>query len=306
MALNADLLLDRIRLKQQVSRWRLAAIAVAALAALYILGGGAGLSPLKTDYIARITIDEVITDDRDIVKLITAIREDSHAKAAVIWLDTPGGSAVGGQEIYLQLIKLSKTKPTVAVMRNMATSAGYLAALGTDRLVAREGTLTGSIGVIMETIEATELANKLGIKPIIVKSGPNKASPNPLEKYTPAQDAVMQEVIHDFFNWFVDVVAERRKLSRSVTEALADGRIYTGRQALKTGLIDEIGGEDEAIKWLEKEKKISHKLDVRDVKVEKPATGLLDQFTELANGKLGGRLLQRLDGLVSIWQPNSL
>jgi len=306
MSLNADTLLDRIRLKQQISRWRIIAIVVAVLSVLIFFGKETQFSPIKSDYIARLTIEDIITDNRDLSKLIDNTAGDYHAKAVLVWLDTPGGSAVGGQQLYLDLLRLSKKKPVVAVMRTMATSAGYMAALGSDHIVAREGTITGSIGVIMEAFEATELAEKLGIRPITVKSGPYKATPNPLEKYTPDQDKVMQAVIKDFFNWFVDIVTERRKLPRERVVELADGRVYTGRQALANKLVDELGGEQEAVDWLEKKRHISTGLEIKDVKLEKENPSLLDVFSQIANGKIGARFLQRLDGLTAIWQPNSL
>jgi protease-4 len=306
MSLNADTLLDRIRLKRQVSRWRLITIVIAVLSALFFFGKATRFSPIKSDYIARITIDDVISDDRDLTKLIKDTQEDTHARAVLVWLDTPGGSAVGGQQLYLDLIRLSKVKPVVAVMRTMATSAGYMAALGTDHIVAREGTITGSIGVIMEAFEATELAEKLGIHPITLKSGPNKAAPNPLEKFTPEQERVLQAVIKDFFNWFVGIVAERRHMPRDTVADLADGRIYTGSQALENKLIDQLGGEEEAVEWLEKTRKIPSSLEIKDVKIEKESPSLLDTFTQMANGKISARFLQRLDGLAAIWHPNSL
>ncbi len=306
MPLNADTLIDRIRLKQQVSRWRLAAIIVAILSLLFVFEKATSFSPIKSDYIARITVDDVISDDRQLTKLITETAEDSHARAVLIWLDTPGGSAVGGQQLYLDLRKLSKIKPVVAVMRTMATSAGYMAALGTDHIVAREGTITGSIGVIMESFEATELAEKIGIRPITLKSGPYKASPSPTEKFTADQQRVLQTVITDFFNWFVDIVAARRNMPRDKVEELADGRIYTGRQALEANLIDQLGGDEEAVQWLEKNKKISTDLEIKDVKIEKESVSLYEMITQMANGKISARFLQRLDGLAAIWQPNSL
>lgn len=306
MSLNADTLLDRINLKQQLHRWRVAAIVIGVIAIFVCVGKAFNLSPIKSDYIARITIDGIITDDPKLEKLINEVSKDRHAKAVFVRFDTPGGSAVGGQELYLNLRKLSAKKPVVAVMRGMAASAGYMAALGTDHIVAREATITGSIGVLMETFEATELAEKLGIKPIVVKSGPYKASPNPLEKYTSEQNAVIQAVIKDFFNWFVDIVAERRKLPRATAEKLADGRIYTGRQALAEKLVDELGGEEEATQWLLKNKKIAHVIDVEDVKPEEDAPSLLEQLNQIANGKFGANVLLRLDGLNAIWQPNPL
>lgn len=306
MSLNADTLLDRIRLKHQLNKWRVIAIVVAVLAVAVASDKFARYSLVKSDYIARITVDGIITDDRKLSKLIEDTKEDPHVKAVFVWLDTPGGSAVGGQQLYLDLIRLSKTKPVVAVMRSVAASAGYMAALGADRIYAREGTLTGSIGVIMESFEVTELAQKIGVKPITIKSGPYKASPNPFEKTTPAQEAVIQGVIKDFFGWFVDIVAERRKLPHDVVEKLADGRIYTGRQAYEAKLVDEIGGEEEAQEWLLKNKKIRPHTEVKDVKEESDTPTLLEQLTQIANGKFEATLLQGLDGLNSIWQPNSL
>jgi protease-4 len=306
MSLNADTLLDRMRLKQQLSRWRIIAIAVAVISALFIFEKTTRFSPIKSNYIARITIDDIITDDRDVAKLIDDTRRDSHARAVIVWLDTPGGSAVGGQELYLSLRKLAREKPVVAVMRSMATSAGYMASLGADHIIAREGTITGSIGVILEAFEATELAEKIGIRPITIKSGPNKAAPNPLEKFTPAQAEVLQSVIKDFFNWFVGIVAERRHLPHDEVAELADGRIYTGTQALNAKLIDQLGGEDEAVQWLENDKKIPKYLEIRDVKVEKESPSLFGTLSQLANGKITSLFVQKLDGLTAIWQPNSL
>ncbi len=306
MSLNADTLLDRIRLKQQLSKWRILTIILALIAALVALEKNSKYSPIRSDYIARITVDGIITDDRKLSKLIDDTRRDLHAKAVIVWLDTPGGSAVGGQQLYLDLIKLSKYKPVVAVMRNMAASAGYMASLGADHLIAREGTITGSIGVIMESFEATELAQKIGIKPVTIKSGPYKASPNPFEKLTHDQEVVIQGIIKDFYNWFVDIVAERRKLPRDTVTALADGRIYTGRQALEAKLIDELGGEDEAVQWLAKNKRISSHTEIKDVKIDSDEPSIFEQITQMANGKIGSNLLQRLDGLNAIWQPNSL
>jgi protease-4 len=306
MSLNADTLLDRIRLKRQASRWRIFTLILLMLSALVIFEKSSKFSPIKSDYIARITVDGVVSDNPKLSELIKTTGEDRHAKAVLVWLDTPGGSAVGGQQLYLDMLRLSKIKPVVAVMRTMATSAGYMAALGADHIIAREGTITGSIGVIMEAFEATELAEKIGIRPITVKSGPYKASPNPLEKYTKDQDVVMQAVIKDFFSWFVDIVTTRRNLPRETVEVLADGRIYTGRQALKVKLIDELGGDEEAVDWMIKNKGLRAGLEIKDVKIEKESGSLFEEITQMANGKFGTHFLQKLDGLAAIWQPNSL
>jgi protease-4 len=186
----------------------------------------------------------------------------------------------------------------VAVMRSIAASAGYLVALGTDHIMARDGTITGSIGVLIETAEVTELAEK----PVIIKSSPLKGSPSPFEKETPESDRAIRDVISDFYARFVDIVAERRQLPRDTALQLADGRVYSGKRALEDKLIDAIGGEDEAMKWLVNEKHIEEGLDIKDVKVEQE-NSLFDELTQSALGKFFQKSSVTLDGLVAIWHP---
>ncbi len=251
---------------------------------------------------ARITFDGVIGDDQKIYDLISDTADNPKAKAVILWLDTPGGSAVGGEETFLRIRDLSKKKPVVAVMRSLAASAGYLVALGADHVVAREGTITGSIGVLIETAEVTELAEKLGIKPIIIKSSPLKGSPSPFEKDTPESDRVLHAVISDFYSRFVDMVADRRKLPRDKVVALADGRIYSGKRAVQEKLVDAIGGEDEAMKWLVEQKHIKAGLDIKDVKIDQE-NSLFDELTQSVAGNFFQRSSVGLDGLVAIWHP---
>ena len=306
MALNADTLLDRIYLKSQVRKWRiLALVAVVAAVAAYIPSSD-GSGPISRDHIARITIDGIITDDKKLDELIQQVKDDSSAVAVILRLDTPGGSAVGGEELYLNLRELAKVKPVVAVMRSMATSAGYMAALGADHIIAREGTITGSIGVIIQSAEITNLAEKLGITPVTIKSAPLKGTPSFAEKLTPeARDAV-QSVVNDFYNVFVDMVTERRKLPREKVSQLADGRVYSGRQALKLQLIDALGGEKEAIEWLTKNKNIDPDISTKDREKPKEKNSLLDRLEGAVSNNIMGDLLLGLDGLVLIWHPNIL
>lgn len=303
--IHADTLIDRIKLKAQVTRWRILCIVVAVLALVFAIekssptGGG----PIRGNYIARITIDGIISDDPELTKLIKEVKEDSYAKAVIVRIDSPGGSAVGGQQVYLDLRDLSKEKPVIVTMRSVAASAAYMLALGSDRIYAREGTITGSIGVIMETAEVTELAQKLGIKPIVFKTGEFKASPSPIEKLTERQAAVMQTVISDFYDWFVSIVAERRNLSKETVIKLADGRIYSGRQALENKLIDGLGGEHEAVDWLLKSKKIDSELEVEDVSLKPQKSGLFDEISQSVHNVFFTKSHVGLDGMLSIWQP---
>lgn len=300
--LNADTLLDRIQLKSQLTKWRLLAIVFAVVAAIASMDRLTPPSPLEGEYIARLTLNGIIDDDQKVYDLIEDTSKNNRIKAVVVWLNTPGGSAVGGEETFLRLRKLAETKPVVAVMRSVSASAGYMVALGADYIFAREGTITGSIGVIIETAEITELTEKLGIKPIIVKSAPLKAAPNPMEKSTPEAEQVIRDLVMDFYSRFIDMVAERRQLPRERVIALADGRVYSGRDALSNKLVDAIGGEHDAKQWLVEQKGIRHDLKIHDIKVKEEKT-LLSQLTESLSGKFFQRSSVALDGLAAIWHP---
>lgn len=307
MPLSADTLIDRMQLKRQLTRWRLIAVATVVLSLLFIVEmttetrhKGTGL---RQDFIARLNIEGVIMDDPDRDQLLADIQENKHAKALIVRIDSPGGSAIGGQELYLKLKEIAKDKPVVAVMRSIAASAAYMTALGADRIYAREGTITGSIGVLIQTAEFTGLAEKLGITPITVKSAPLKASPSPLEKYKPEDAVPLQNMIDDFFGYFVGLVQERRGLTHEAALKVSDGRIFSGMEATKLKLVDQLGGEDEAVQWLREQKGISPSLDVREVKVEKEDSGLIEKLVDSAATKVLPEGIAGLDGLVAIWHP---
>lgn len=305
MAINADSLIDRIYLKSQINKWRTLALLFAVMALLVASHQAVPTRLKDANYIARLKIEGFIGDDQKLYELISNTADDKNVKAVIVWIDTPGGSAVGGEEIYLRLRKLAEKKPVVAVMRSISASAGYMSALGADRIFARAGTITGSIGVLIETAEITELAEKLGIKPITIKSSPLKAAPSPFEKSTPEAERVIKDMIMDFYNHFVDITAERRKLTREKTLVLADGRVYSGRQAAENGLVDAIGGEEEARDWLVKNRGISDGLDVIDVEIE-PEHPLLDRIMNGLVGEFWQKSRVRLDGLIALWHHKPL
>lgn len=300
--MNADTLLYRLHLKAQITRWRLLAILAVVIALIFVIENTSHQSPIEGDYVARLSLDGLILDDKDVYQLIDDIDDNRRAKALIVWLDTPGGSAVAGEEIFLKLRHVAKKKPVVAVMRSVAASAGYMVAIGADHIIAREGTITGSIGVLMETVEVTDLAQKLGVQPVIIKTSPLKASPNPLEKTSPEARQMVQVVIDDFYKRFIDMVAERRKLPKDQVVALADGRIYSGRRAMEYKLIDEIGGEDEAMAWLQKQRKIDKSLKIKDIEVEKEIN-LFDQLAESTSKIFFNSKSLGLDGVAAVWHP---
>jgi len=305
MALDADTLLDRMQLKHRLNRWRTLTIAIAALSVALLLSDVTGIKHIGTDYIARVTIEDIIMDDTKMDDLLRDLAEDHHAKAVLVRFDTPGGTAVGGQELYLALREISKHKPVVGLMRTLCASAGYMAAIGTDYLLAREGSVVGSIGVIMQSVEVTDLAKSLGITPVTIKSGPNKATPNPFEKLSDNQRDVIQDVVKDFYQYFFDLVSERRSIDAETLAPLADGRIFTGKQALEAKLIDALGAEKEALEWLQENREIKKELEIRDVEPKKDVTSLLGQLEQMASKAIFSikKPFVTLDGLLLIWQP---
>jgi len=211
----------------------------------------------RTPYIARINIDGVIESNNYLYEKLDEITEDSAIKAVIVNVNSPGGEVVSSEIIFNKLRNMNERKPIVVVMGNIAASGGYLISLASDHIIAGNGTITGSIGVLFQTYEILELMQKIGIKPIIYKSGELKATPSFYEKPTEKVDKVLNESIQDSYKFFTELVSNRRNMSMEKTIKLSDGRIYTGRQAVKAGLIDEIGYEDEALKYLHDSKGIN-------------------------------------------------
>jgi protease-4 len=301
MSLDADHVVERRRLKRRLAYWRVLGI-VALVAAALAAAGRFDLVGTK-DHIARILIEGIILDDRNRDKALEEVAGNEKVKALIVNIDSPGGTFVGGEALYHSLRRVAEKKPVVALMGTTATSAAYMSALASDLIVARPSTLTGSIGVILQTADVTGLLEKIGIKPEIVKSAPLKAQPNPLERFTPEARKATEVVVADFFDMFVTLVAERRSMSKEKVRILADGRVFSGRQALSNGLVDVLGAEPEARKWLAETHEISDSLPVKDVKVK----GDEESWREFLDSKIGKVLFSErlgLDGVISLWQPS--
>jgi protease IV len=310
----ADYIADRRRLRRQVSFWRIVAFIVVALA---ILGGYyrfSGLGATSQPHIARLTIQGIITGDDATLKTIRDIG-DSKAAAVVLAIESPGGTTTGAELLFDELRRLAAKKPVVAVVGTMAASGAYIAALGADRIFARGNSLVGSIGVLIEFPNFSGLLDKIGVKLEAVKSSPLKATPNGMEPTSEATRVAMAALVGDSFDWFKGLVRDRRHLNEDELAQIDDGRVFTGRQGVPLKLVDSLGGEREAIAWLEAEKGVAKDLPVRDWRPKKDfGLGLLGSAASIADGfGLAGlaTLLQRgelaresqlLDGLVSIWQ----
>jgi protease-4 len=301
MTLDTDAYVDRRRLKRGLLFWRLAALAaaVAAVAAGWARFDGYPLA----DYVARFDVDGLILQDQKRDELLANVAGDTRIKAVIVRIDSPGGTFVGGETLYRSLRRVAEAKPVVAVMDGLATSGGYMAALAADHIVAGRGTITGSIGVIFQTADITGLLDKIGVKPETFKSGPHKAQPNPFEPISPAVREATQGVVREMFGMFVDMVAERRNLDRTRVAAIADGRIFSGRQARELGLVDALGDEAAARDWLADSRSVAKSLPVRKVALKRES----DLFRNLFEDTVGKALFSErlsLDGAIAVWHPS--
>ncbi|MDP6343934.1 MAG: signal peptide peptidase SppA [Alphaproteobacteria bacterium] len=297
--MDADAILDRRRLKRRLTFWRIAAaLAVAALVAL----GIGKYTGRDKDHVARLWIDGFIAEDRDRDEAIDKLVKKKRAKAVIVRINSPGGTTAGAEELYNGLRRIAEKKPVVAVIGTIGASGGYIVAIAADHIIARETSLTGSIGVLFQSAEFTGLMEKLGIVPFSLKSSPLKGQPSPIEPMTDEVRQALGALLDDSYVWFKTLVRNRRQLDEAATRHAADGRVFTGRQAVKNGLVDALGDERAARTWLKEKHDIPKKLPLVDVKWGKEA----DYIARLLDS-LGGKLFKNerltLDGLISVWHP---
>ena len=301
MAYESDYFVDRRRLKRQLTFWRVVAV-VAAVTVILVgygrfkdtLGGG--------QFIARIAVAGIIIHDDDRIREIQKLGDNDAVKAVIVRINSPGGTVFGGEMLHKTLLSVGEKKPLVAVLDGIATSAAYMAAIATDRIFAREGTLTGSIGVIFQTTEITKLLEKVGVSARSFKSGSLKAVPSPLEPVTPKAENAIQSLVTEMYQMFQDMVLRRRDMSPANAAKFSDGRVFTGRQALKSGLVDQIGGEEEAKSWLLEQRGVAADLEIRTVPLQSKTGGLLFQVESLVRKTIFSEPLT-LDGIISVWHP---
>jgi protease IV len=296
-------------LRRSRRRWRIAA--VIALAVVVIVALGRFVLPgadSGQDHIARVVVDGIIAHNPARLRALAQLAEDEHVKGVVVAINSPGGTSAGGEELYSALLALGEAKPIVASINELGASAAYMTAIAADRIFARRMSMVGSIGVYIQHVNAAGLFDTLGIDLDKVASAPLKGEPEYDAPMSPEVRASLQALVDDSYQFFVDIVAERRGLSRPVALALADGRIMSGGMTLENGLIDEIGGEIEAIDWLENEHDLSTDLPVI-TRYPLPASAL-----EQAFGMIGSQMRAAiglpsvgaisLDGLNSLWQAD--
>ncbi|WP_062114698.1 signal peptide peptidase SppA [Aureimonas sp. AU40] len=317
--MDADGMIDRRRLRRKLGFWRIVALLVAAgavLALTYASGWRPGrLAGPGPDQIARVEVTGLITEDRDRLELLEKLKTDPRVRAVIIRVNSPGGTTVGGETLFEAIRDLAAVKPVAAEVGTLAASAGYMVAMATDRVVAHQSSIVGSIGVIFQYVDASVLLGRIGVEVNAVKSSPLKAEPSPFAPAAPGAREMIGRLVNDSYDWFVRLVMERRGLPEEEARRLADGSVFTGSQGLNNKLVDALGGEREIRRWLESERGVPAGLEIEDREPEKDGWGLFGSARSALFGLFGldptaTDLVEaltgsggHLDGMVSLWQP---
>ena len=321
MSLDADLIVDRRRMRRKLTFWRVFAVLIliaAVVAVAAVLRRGDGLTA-GGDYIARVKITGLIRNDQERVDSLERLRKSS-AKGVIVHIDSPGGTTAGSEQLHNSLKEVAAAKPMVIVVDGLAASGGYIAAMSADHIVAQETSVVGSIGVLIQYPNFSEVLKTIGVKVEEVKSSPLKAAPNGYEPTSPEARAAIEALVKDSYAWFRGMVKERRKMDDTTLESVTDGRVFTGRQGVALKLVDELGNEKTAIAYLAREKGIKADTPVRDWQLKPRFSDLsilhlgvallldaagLNSLAERV-GSLGAlQAVERLnlDGLLALWHP---
>lgn len=322
MSLDSDVIVDRRRIRRKLTFWRVTAavLAIAAVVAVGVIATPGGRSALTTSgSIARIHIDGLIRSNADRVEALERL-ENSRAAAVVVHINSPGGTTAGSEQLYDALTRLKAKKPLVVVVEGLAASGGYITAMAADHIVAQQTSLVGSIGVLFQFPNFTDLLKTVGVKVEEVKSSPLKAAPNGYEPTSSEARAALDSLVKDSYAWFRGLVKDRRGMDDALLEKVADGRVFTGHQAVELKLIDQLGDEKTAVAWLVAQKGVKAGLPVRDYKLA-PRFGDLTFLRTAASITLDAlgfsgvaRQIEQagvaqavdrlsLDGLLALWQP---
>lgn len=319
MTIETEAVLDRRRLRRRVSLWRGLAIVAGVLALSFIgvtTADRTGLTEAK--HIARVSLEGVITEDRAQLKLLKDLADSRQVSGVILFVNSPGGTTTGGEALFEAIRELSTKKPVVAQFGTVAASAAYIVGLSTDHIVARGNSITGSVGVIFQWAEVSQLLDKLGVKMNEIKSGPLKANPSPFQPLDEGGKATAEQMVAESQKWFLGLVSSRRGIDTRSVAGLEQGRIFSGREALENKLVDEIGGEPEVVRYLEQKRNVARGLKIVEWKPKREGDwsfmGATARFLgQLVGGRLGNEVARlvgddqtlgtlRLDGLVSVWQ----
>jgi protease-4 len=322
MSLDSDVIVDRRRIRRKLTFWRVVAavVVLAAVVTVGVLATPAGRASLTSSgSIARVNIEGLIRSDQQRVEALERL-EKSSAAAVIVHINSPGGTTAGSEQLYDALVRLKAKKPLVVVVQGLAASGGYIGALASDHIIAQQSSLVGSIGVLFQFPNFTELMKTVGVKVEEVKSSPLKAAPNGFEPTSPEARAALDALVKDSYAWFRGLVKTRRGMDEALLDKVADGRVFTGRQAVELKLIDQLGDEKTAVAWLVAEKKIKSDLPVRDFKLSPrfgdmtflrtaasitlDALGLTAIARQIEQAGVTGAVDQlALDGMLALWRP---
>ena len=322
MSLDSDIIVDRRRIRRKLTFWRVfaAVFAILAVVAIGVIATPGGRSSLAaTGSIARVQIEGLIRSDHERVEALERLEKSQHA-AVIVHINSPGGTTAGSEQLYDSLMRLKAKKPLVVVVEGLAASGGYITAIAADHIVAQQSSLVGSIGVLFQFPNFTELMKTVGVKVEEIKSSPLKAAPNGFEPTSPEARAAIDALVKDSYAWFRGLVKDRRGMDDAQIEKVADGRVFTGRQAVELKLIDALGDEKTAVAWLEANRNVKKGLPVRDYKLA-PRFGdltFLRTATSITLDAVGlGSIARRveqsgvsqavdrlsMDGMLALWQP---
>lgn len=322
MSFESDFLVDRSRIRRKLTFWR-------AISALVVIAAVIGLTVALTpsarqaitgsEAIARVKIEGLIRSNDERVAALERLGK-SKAAAVIVHINSPGGTTAGAEQLFDALTRLKAKKPLVVVVEGLAASGGYIAALASDHIIAQQTSLVGSIGVLFQFPNFSELLKTVGVKVEEVKSAPLKAAPNGYEPTSPEARAALDALVKDSFAWFKGLVKTRRQMDEAALQVVSDGRVFTGRQAVGLKLIDELGDEKTAVKWLQAQNKIKGELPVRDYKLSPRFSDMtflrtaaeatlralgLETFARIVGGSGVGGVAERLEleGMLALWQP---
>jgi protease-4 len=324
MSLDSDVIVDRRRIRRKLTFWRVVAAlgVVAAVVAVAVVASPSARSAITgSNAIARVKIDGLIRSDQARVEALERL-ESSSAAAVIVHINSPGGTTAGSEQLYDALTRLKAKKPMVVVVEGLAASGGYIAALASDQIIAQQTSLVGSIGVLFQIPNVSDLLKTVGVKVEEVKSSPLKAAPNGYEPTSPEARAALDALVKDSYAWFRGLVKDRRSMDDATLQTVADGRVFTGRQAVGLKLIDQLGDEKTAVAWLVAQKKVGAGVPVRDFKLA-PRFGdmtFLRATASVALEAMGLGALSRqveqsgvtqavdrfgLDGMLALWHPSA-
>lgn len=312
MTLESDLLMERQKIRRKLVLWRIIAVGIFILSLFAISTKRfSGNSGNHIDHLVKLKIEGMIKSDvSKQVQLINDALKDQSVKGMILYVDSPGGTVTGGERLHDAILRFSRQKPVVVTMGGVAASAGYMISVPAKRIFAFNSTLTGSIGVLMESPDFSGLLNKVGISVDQLVSGPLKGQPSMVKPLSPAGQKMLQGLIGNFYEQFVDMVASGRHMDKAKVRELGDGRPYSGQQALQLGLIDQIGDEEDAKNWLIKTYHFSSGIKVIELKKEKSPVWL-SYFVKTASdvslrSMIQGAIYEKnadFAGVQAIWKP---